>query len=119
MAKKPTKKVSTSKKATKSSTKSKPKTMATKRARGTSERRAVKSAVSKTGAIFRSIIDSVMSQRKMFTSEDIVVKTKSSPRHSRRTLAFLVKHNALSVNRTERPYRYQVASREQLKRLSK
>lgn len=118
MAKKPETKKSSASKA-KASTKSKPKTMATKRAKGGVERKSMKAAVIKTGEIFRSIIDSVLSQKRVFTSEDIVSKSKSSPRHSRRTLAYLVKHNALSVNRSERPYRYQVASREQLKQLVK
>lgn len=110
MAKKPETKKSTVAKA--KATKSKPKTMAKKRA-------VEKRTESKVGEIFRSIVDTVLTQRKVFTSEDIVSRTKSSPRHSRRTLAYLVKHNALSVNRTERPYRYQVASRDRLKSLSK
>lgn len=113
MAKKPETKKSTTSKA--KTAKAKPKTMPAKRARGVEKR----TEVSKVGEIFRSIVDSVLSQKKVFTSEDIVSRTKSSPRHSRRTLAYLVKHNALSVNRSERPYRYQVASREQLKRLTK
>jgi hypothetical protein len=117
MAKKPEKKSSVSK--AKTSSKSKPKTMATKRAKGGVEKRTVRAAVAKTGAIFRSIVDSVLTQKRVFTSEDIVSRSKSSPRHSRRTLAYLVKHNALSVNRSERPYRYQVSSREALKRLSR
>jgi len=71
------------------------------------------------GGIFRQIVESVMQQRKMFTSEDIVMQSQASDRHSRRTLAFLVENNALKVNRDERPYRYQIASREQLKRFAK
>lgn len=73
----------------------------------------------RTGEIFRAIVESVLQQRKVFTSEDIMMQSNSSPRHSRRTLAFLVENNALKVDRDERPYRYQVASREQLKRFTK
>jgi hypothetical protein len=73
----------------------------------------------RTGEIFRAIVDSVLQQRKVFTSEDIMMQSNSSPRHSRRTLAFLVQNNALKVDREERPYRYQIASREQLKRFTK
>lgn len=98
-------------KSAKSAKGAKPKTMAAKRA--------VAATVEKTGDIFRSIVGTVLSsQQKIFTSADVVRKSKSSPRHSRRTLAFLVKNNALSVNRSERPYRYQISSREQLKRFA-
>lgn len=113
MAKKAVSKKPASKsaKSAKPATKSaKPKTMATKRAVATIE---------KTGDVFRSIVGTVLSNsQKIFTSADVVRKAKSSPRHSRRTLAFLVKNNALSVNRNERPYRYQISSRDQLKRFA-
>ncbi len=112
MAKKAVSKAKTkSAKSAKPSTKSaKPKTMAARRAVATTD---------KTGDVFRSIVGTVLSSpQKVFTSADVVRKSKSSARHSRRTLAFLVKNNALSVNRTERPYRYQISSRDQLKRFA-
>lgn len=110
MAKKAVSKASKSAKSAKPATKTaKPKTMATKRA----------AVIEKTGEVFRSIVGTVLANsQKVFTSADVVRKARSSARHSRRTLAFLVKNNALSVNRTERPYRYQISSREQLKRFA-
>lgn len=111
MAKKAVSKTKSAKSAKPATKSAKPKTMAA--------RRAVATTTDKTGDVFRSIVGTVLSSpQKVFTSADVVRKSKSSARHSRRTLAFLVKNNALSVNRTERPYRYQISSRDQLKRFA-
>lgn len=69
------------------------------------------------GMVSRSIVSSILTRKNEFTSTDIAEVTGASPRHSRRTLAELVRRRVLRAQRKQTPFTYTVANRDSLRRL--
>jgi len=83
----------------------------------TKNKKTRKTPTPSTGEVFRSIVSSILTRKKEFTSTEIAEAASASPRHSRRTLAELAQKRVLKVQRGSAPFVYTVAKRDTLRRM--